>query len=203
MSESEYTKSTGLTPHRLETLVDGIFAIAMTLLVLSINLPEGGKIPGVGLFLMSQGERFFNFALSFFLLAIFWIRHSGQFHHIKKINALVIWINIAFLLFVTLIPFSTSLMNEYTTSRSADLFFNLNLLGLSALLYCNWAYCLRKNFIEGGGSDRRIEETTWVTRNLIVVPVAAVILSVILPNWSTTLYLTIPFVLLIKARVKK
>ena len=129
-----------MTPRRLESLADGIFAFAMTLLVLSINLPDPAKNINVGVFLSGQYNNFWNFALSFLLLAIFWLSNSQQYHHIKKADSVTLWANIFVLMFVVLIPFSASMMNDYTSNMVAEVFFNSNILIITSLLAFNWWY---------------------------------------------------------------
>ncbi len=181
-----------MTPRRLESLADGIFAFAMTLLVLSINLPERSKVADVGAYLLNQGGNFWNFALSFLLLALFWLNHSQQYHHIKKTDALTLWLNILMLLFVVLIPFSTSLMNDYPSDMVAEIFFNSNMLILSSLLTINWGYAYRKGFIEVEGSA---EHLARVSRRGLLTPavsLAALLAAFFVPGWSTLVYLLIP-----------
>lgn len=88
----------GMTTHRLEALADGIFAIAMTLLVLNLALPESGKgLAELRSLLLGQLDKFFSYAVSFILLAILWVRHHEQFHYIKRTDGRHLWINVFFL----------------------------------------------------------------------------------------------------------
>ena len=83
--ETRGTLSLGLTTQRIETLTDGVFAIAMTLLVLTLDLPRvGAHLSNAGLWnlLNSQMDKFHNYVLSFILLAVFWLVHHQQFHYI-------------------------------------------------------------------------------------------------------------------------
>jgi uncharacterized membrane protein len=98
-------------PNRLEILTDGVFAIVMTLLVLEITLPEiaqptlQAELPQK---LLELWPKLFKYALSFLVLGILWGFHHLVFHSIKHSNMALVWLNILFLMFVTLIPFSTS-----------------------------------------------------------------------------------------------
>jgi len=76
----------GMTTHRIEALTDGIFAIAMTLLVLNLALPETGNGPELHKLLIGQTHKFFSYALSFLLLALYWVLHHRQFHFIHNRN---------------------------------------------------------------------------------------------------------------------
>lgn len=195
MNETEFSRSSGMTPRRIESLADGIFAFAMTLLVLSINLPESGPGVNVGAYLLGQYQNFWNFALSFLLLANFWLSHSQQYHHIKKADAVTLWLNIFVMLFVVLIPFSVTLMNDHSSDLAAEVFFNSNLLVLSSLLAFNWRHSVKKGFIEQAGEEKHI---ALVSRKMLYAPAIALLALVVAffyPGWSTLVYLLIPLVI--------
>src|SRR4030065_989192 len=111
-----------LTTRRIEALADGIFAISMTLLVLTLTLPDmmDTKL-NLSQLLAEQWPKFFNYALSFFLLAIFWIVHHQQFHYIRRTDRTHIWINIGILMFVALVPFTTDVAGDYSGRTIAAL----------------------------------------------------------------------------------
>lgn len=188
-------QSSPMHTHRLEALTDGIFAFAMTLLVLSINLPNPKENADVGSYIFSQLQNFWVFALSFLLLAFFWLNYSQQFHHIKKTDSMTVTITIFTLLFVVLMPGSTSLMNDYPKSIAAELFFSANFFVLSFLMYFNWQYCLKKQFIDMT-YKAHIAQTTSKISLLPIVPLIAMLLAIITPSWSTLAYLLIPLIVL-------
>jgi len=87
-----------LSIERIQSLTDGIFAFAMTLLVINIDLPSTPhKIDPelLGKYLFSLWPDFFHYVLSFILLSLFWVEHHQQFYYIKKINRKALWINIS------------------------------------------------------------------------------------------------------------
>lgn len=202
MVKRKVVKSEGMKPARLETLADGIFAIAMTLLVLSVNLPGLGRSIDVGAFLLGQYQNFWNFALSFLLLAIFWLNHSQQFNHIKRTNAGLLFINIFILLFVALIPFSTSLMNDHSNSLVALLFFNSNMLILSSMLSFNWWYADKRQLLNAAGSKKHIVQVTKKGLYFPTIALIALVLSFFIHAWSTLVYLLIPLAMFMPA-IKK
>src|SRR6476469_4747271 len=110
---------TGLSKNRMETLTDGIFAVAMTLLVLDIGVPQISSTSAVSIGtvlltrLLDLWPKIFSFGISFIILAIYWMAHHRQFYYIKHIDRVLIWINITFLMAICLLPFSTSLLGEY------------------------------------------------------------------------------------------
>jgi uncharacterized membrane protein len=183
-----------MTTHRIEALADGIFAIAMTLLVLNLALPEAGKGPAeLHNLLIGQLDKFFSYAVSFVLLAVLWLRHHEQFHFIKRTDGRHLWINIAFLMFVALVPFSTSILGDFPDEPVAEVFFGSNVLILGALLLCNWAYATNHHRLVDHSLDPR--RIALGKRRGAVTPLVAVLamgLSFINPVISFYTYLLIP-----------
>ena len=190
----------GMTTHRIENLADGIFSIAMTLLVLNLALPEVET--GLTLttelhtLLFGQTHKFFNYALSFILLAIFWIIQHQQFHFIKRTDHTHLWINIFSLMFVALVPFSTSLTGDYPNETVAKLFFDLNLFILGSLNVLNWTYATKDyRLVDRSLDPRRIAVGNRRDAVIPVVALLAMVLSLIIPKWSSCVYLLIPIML--------
>lgn len=101
---------------RIVNLSDGVFAIALTLLVLDIrvpNIPEnvvGSELPGV---LLSLWPKYLGYVLSFVVISTFWIIHHSIFRPIRAYDRNLLYINFLFLMFVAFVPFPTSLLGEY------------------------------------------------------------------------------------------
>ncbi|MGE4554480.1 MAG: TMEM175 family protein, partial [Desulfovibrionaceae bacterium] len=119
-----------LKPSRLESLTEGIFAIAMTILVLDVKLPAGGRYDSAGLWavLAGQGQILYNYFVSFALLGLFWIVHNRQFRYLTRTSSAHIWLNIGMLACVSLVPFTTQLYHLDVEGRTADVLFAANLL---------------------------------------------------------------------------
>ena len=190
----------GVTTHRIEALTDGIFAIAMTLLVLTLALPEAKTelTQTVELYslLIGQMHKFFNYALSFLLLAIFWVKHHQQFHFIKRTNRKHLWINIVTLMFIALIPFSTSLIGDYNDDRVAEFFFASNLFIIGMLFLWNWVYATKGHRLVDRSLDpQRI--ALWKKRGAVIplVSLLAMVLSLTNPQFTFYAYLLIPIIL--------
>src|ERR1700738_4970476 len=119
---------------RIAALVDGIFAVAMTLLVLDLKLPEGLKMSSdveVWHQLLELTGRFLTYTLSFIVLGIYWIGHHSLFHFVRKVNRGLLWLNLLFLLFITLLPFSTNLLSAHTHLQIPIVVYGINLLLIS------------------------------------------------------------------------
>ena len=139
---------TGLSKNRVETLTDGVFAVAMTLLVLDISVPQISSNSTVGIVTGTQllmrlfdlWPKIFSYGISFVILAIYWMAHHRQFHYLKHVDRALIWINIMFLMTISLIPFSTSLLGEYREQQISIIVYGGNSIIIASLLYIQWWY---------------------------------------------------------------
>ncbi len=133
---------TGLPIRRIEALTDGVFAIAMTLLVFGIELPhtDGTLWTRLG----TLWPRFASYALSFVMLGVLWVGHHYQLHHVKRTNRPLIWINLAFLLTITFLPFGTGVMGAERLAAPAVVLYGAALVVSAAALYAHWAYVTRR-----------------------------------------------------------
>ena len=148
MNQIEKRESaTRFTPNRLEALTDAVFAIVMTLLVLEISIPEiaqsslQAELPRR---LLELGPKLYSYVLSFIVLGILWSLHHTSFHSIKRSDNALIWLNILFLMFVALIPFSTSLIGSYGTEQIPLVIYASNVLLALAMRLIIWIYATGK-----------------------------------------------------------
>ena len=135
-----------ISKNRLETMVDGIFAIAMTILVLGITPPKPdisrantvleGQIIGII-------PEIFIFIVAFLILAGFWLDHHRQFHFVRTVDSPLLWMNIFLLIFVVLIPFSTDITGNYPDILTAVLLFHINILIVGFIFTFNLHYISR------------------------------------------------------------
>jgi uncharacterized membrane protein len=147
---NNYNKIAGQRIQRIEAISDGVFAIALTLLILDIKIPVSELIRSekdlINAF-AGLSSKFISYFLSFLTLGIYWSAHSTQFHFISKSDRNLNWINLFFLLFVSLIPFTTAFLSEYITFKFAIWVYWLNIVLLGAMLAINWHYANKHNFI--------------------------------------------------------
>jgi uncharacterized membrane protein len=190
--------------NRLETLTDGIFAIAMTLLVLSIAVPTLQNPVTPFMFqeyVISILPQIFIYVLSFVLLAIFWLNHH-IFFLIKRTNIALLWINIFWLISIAIVPFSTSIMGKYSQFQLSILIFELNILIIGILSYINWYYASKKGFIDEKLTpySKRIERSNLA---LPILATTAMIISFISPLWSIMVFLLVPIIFTLYSISKK
>jgi len=101
-----------VTTNRLEAFSDGVFAIAITLLVLEIGVPEAGE-GGLWEALTHEWPSFAAFAVSFLVIGIIWVNHHGVIDHISHATRPLLYLNLLVLFSVAFIPFPTALLAEH------------------------------------------------------------------------------------------
>lgn len=135
---------------RLLAFSDGVIAVAITLLVLDIRLPEGfGAFNDTQLWaaLVALWPRILAYLLSFYVIANFWMSHRSKFNHITKTDGRLMWINMLFLLTVGLVPFTTNLIAESGGTLSTMIYAaSMVVSGLS--LAGIWQYAAAQEMID-------------------------------------------------------
>jgi TMEM175 potassium channel family protein len=132
-----YNELAGSSLDRLSGLSDGIFAVAMTLLVLALAVPTIKEVNGESELwqaMLNLAPSVVTYVMSFLTLGIFWVGQQTQLSQLERSNRDYTWIHLAFLLFVTLVPFSTSLLAGHYQLRFALIEYWLNILVLGALI---------------------------------------------------------------------
>lgn len=163
---THYNLIAGQSLERLAALSDGIFAVAMTLLVLDLHVPVSGAIHGEGglwAALAGLWPSLEAYLMSFLTLGIFWVGQQTQFNQFARSDRNLSWIHLAFLFAVTLMPFSTSLLAAFITYRLALVIYWLNIVLLGAVLFGSWRYAARAGLVKEdvtaetrAASERRI-----------------------------------------------
>jgi uncharacterized membrane protein len=104
---------------RVEAFSDGVFAIAITLLVLDIHVPEPGR-GTLGHELLAQWPTYAAYVISFLTIGIIWINHHATFSRLRRVDHSILMWNLALLLTVGILPFTTSLMATYLKEGSGE-----------------------------------------------------------------------------------
>lgn len=146
-----YNQISGRSIERLAALSDGIFAVAMTLLVLDLHVPAKELIHSEGQLwqaLTAIYPQLVSYLMSFLTLGIFWNGQQAQLSSFSRADRHLSWIHIAFLFSVSLMPFSTRLLAQYISYRSALLCYWGNVVLLGGILYASWQYAKRKGLLE-------------------------------------------------------
>lgn len=194
--DADLNSSTAL--NRLEALTDGVFSIAMTLLVITIKIPDRGEFIKQREFvkyLLSMDYELFSYCISFFIIAFIWVSSIRFMHLYKNSNDTYLLINFFNLLFITFIPITTSLMSNYGNFEFAEVLFHSNILALRIVAVIQWEHLLRnthlikEHFLDNIGVAT-IRKSYFF---MLAIPVIGIVLSIFTSVWSNLVYLTIFF----------
>jgi uncharacterized membrane protein len=193
-----YHHIAGHSIERLGALSDGIFAVAMTLLVLDVHVPAGealhslarvqalwaagSLVPDQALWSALGGlaPNVLAYLLSFLTLGMFWVGHQTQLSHFKRSNRYLTWIHLAFLFGVSLMPFSTGLLAAFITFRVALVLYWLNLLFLGFTLIASWRYAERAGLVNEETTDdlrHALQRRIVIAQTLYAIAVAFCVLN--------------------------
>jgi uncharacterized membrane protein len=163
-----YNLIQGRNVDRLAALSDGIFAVAMTLLVLDLHVPTAAQVHSESELvaaLCALGPQWITYGMSFLTLGIFWAGQQTQLNHIDQGTRDLTWIHLGFLFAVTLVPLSTRLLAEFIHYRVALGLYWLNLFVLGAMLYWSWAHATHRNLVKEDTPD---EVRNSICRRIVI-----------------------------------
>jgi uncharacterized membrane protein len=144
---------------RLEAFSDGVFAIAITLLILEIKVP-GSDTGNLAAELLRQWPSYLSFFVSFAFIGVMWINHHRLFTHIKKSDDLLLIINLALMFGVIVIPFTTSVLAAHlghAGARTAVILYDSAYLGIAVFFNLLWRYAAsRDGHLLAADADREI-----------------------------------------------
>jgi uncharacterized membrane protein len=153
-----YNKIAGQSLERLAALSDGVFAIAMTLLVLDLHAPAAEALrtdADIGRALLGLLPNLVAYVMSFMTLGIFWVGQQTQLSLFARSDRTLTWLYLGFLLLVTLMPFSTAVLAEFITHRIAVALYWLNIALLGAALFASLRYGVRAGLVQPGTPSER------------------------------------------------
>jgi uncharacterized membrane protein len=165
---TSYNQIAGQSVERLAALSDGIFGVAMTLLLLELHVPAKELIHSEGDLrsaLALLAPQLLVYLMSFLTLGIFWVGQQTQLNHLERSERHFTWIHLAFLFSVTLMPFSTRLLNQVIDYRTALVAYWGNILLLGALLYLSWGRATGASLIK---SDTPPEVPAAICRRIVI-----------------------------------
>lgn len=182
---------------RLVFFSDAVVAIAITLLALDLKIDKTTTNHLRFSDLLSAADNFAAFVLSFFIIAAFWKVHHEFFYYIKKIDNKLLWNNVAWLLFIVILPFSSSLVSEYFFDKASNFVYSANVFLITIFQNNIWDHASAKfaHIKEGTGSD--IVRSYRIACNVAMLnAILAMILSFIYPPAAfITLLVRLPMIL--------
>ncbi|MBS1885750.1 MAG: DUF1211 domain-containing protein [Actinobacteria bacterium] len=115
---------------RIVAFSDGVFAIAITLLVLGISIPKGIPADKLAHELWEEHEALLAYAISFAVIGRFWVVHHGFFSQVTAFDGRLIALNMLYLGWIVLVPFSSQVLGEYGGEMPAVVVYSVNLMGI-------------------------------------------------------------------------
>ncbi len=144
-----------MSTSRLEAFSDGVFAVAITLLILNIQVPNAEAVAvhaGLGSALLAQWPFYISYVLSFIMVGITWVNHHQMFGYIKQADHTLLFLNVLLMMGITFVPFPTALIAQYIQHPEEQkvaafvygLIFTLNAIFFNAV----WWYAATHNLIK-------------------------------------------------------
>ncbi len=135
---------------RVEAFSDGVYAIAITLLILEIKVPRG--LPHtLAHDLLQQWPSYFAFLLSFFFIGVMWVNHHRMFTHIRRADDALLLLNLLLLLGVTVVPFPTAVLASHLAgpdARTAALLYNATYFVIAVFFNVLWRYAVGHGLLD-------------------------------------------------------
>ncbi len=181
-----------LGTQRIEALTDGVFAIAMTLLVLELRLPEVESDASLAEALIHLAPRIAGYVLSFLVLGAYWLGLHTQYTVLRGADRVLIWITIVFLMLISAVPFTTSLLSEHSSRPIAPAIYGLHLTATGLVMYLHWWWASgRGRLVDPELPPDRIAATS---RRILIGPLAFLIgipVAFVAPQVVVLLYLLV------------
>jgi uncharacterized membrane protein len=204
-----------LSPGRIEALCDGVFAIAMTILVLELSIPNligthaaSEDIPRSFIEILPE---FYVYAMGFIVLGVYWILHHFMFHFIRRSDGVLVWLNILFLMSAALVPFLSAVLRVNKSLAPGTLaptqmpwvFYAGSTVGTILILLGIWQYATGKHRLVDPDIDKRVISAF---KKVILIPVTIMIvgfvLSFFIPLGSLLSTAALVFIIVITARAR-
>ncbi|HTW55992.1 MAG TPA: TMEM175 family protein [Thermoplasmata archaeon] len=169
---------------RVIALSDGVFAFALTLLALSLTVPvfstagqSSGQVSSHLAFLLQRDyNAFFGYVFAFVMIAVWWIGHHRAFDHIARYTSGLVWINMAFLIQIAVMPFVLSVFNDYSDTQVAVALFAGLQMSLGITISLLWDFARRWHLLKPKVSEAVVQYLS--RRNLFSAGVFAVSIGI-------------------------
>jgi uncharacterized membrane protein len=177
---------------RTEGISDGVFAVSLTLLILDVRPPEGGVSQLVhGLVLIAP--RLGTFALSFAIVAYYWLVHHLIFASLRGVNVALMWANMLFLFTIAVLPFSTAVLGRYTLAPVALAIYGANLAACTSTLAGVWFVADHSHITEQPSASQR----RYIVRRFalhLIVALLGIACAFVAPALALSIFVALPIV---------
>jgi uncharacterized membrane protein len=180
-----------MSKHRVEALSDGVFAVAMTLLVFGFKL-SSIPISALRFHLLHLWPQLLAYILSFIIVGVYWVAHHTYFHFVMKVDRSLLWLNNFFLMTVAFIPFPASLLGEYSGSQASIVLYACTLIVANIFLTLTWVYADRAGLLYPSVPPKFRKFAARITLVPILVYLLAMAASFASPTISLVLFAAVP-----------
>jgi uncharacterized membrane protein len=187
---------------RLEAFSDGVFAIAITLLVLEITVPAGSE-DNLLRAVAHQWPSYLAYLVSFSTIGALWLRHTAITEYLGRANTVLVRLNLLLLMVVAFIPFPTRLLAEYSGNdqpgRVSTTIYGITLLVASLLVSVLWRYAVHERLVHPDAADAEIQTLTTRLKPSLAGYLVMIVLGLVLPlvallgYLAVAIYLIVPF----------
>jgi uncharacterized membrane protein len=148
---------------RLLALSDGVFAFAMTLLVVQLLVPQlgSGQVGQLGTKLLDQVPSYFSYLISFVVISIYWFSHHRLFRYVRRWDVWLIALNLGALLFIAVMPFPTAIMGRYGDQTVAVVIYAANLGSAGLFIWLMWWYGIRRHLFTASLEHHAARQFRW------------------------------------------
>jgi uncharacterized membrane protein len=166
--EDESSERIGYRLDRVLAISDGVFAFAITLLVLDLTVPvlsSGASSADLWQALSKEYVSFLSYITSFLIAGLWWNAHNSSFRHIRNCDSTLRWLNLLFLLWIALLPFFTKILDQYNTLQIAVVLYATDQAAAGIFMGLSWWYATRNHRLV----DKNLKESVIRSRLLINV----------------------------------
>jgi uncharacterized membrane protein len=187
----------------MEAFSDGVFSIAITLLVLDLAVPQGTE-ENVLSTLLHEWPIFLAYVVSFASIGATWLNHSAITEYLDRADSILLRLNLLVLFFVSLLPFPThmlaNVLHNENAERVAVTIYGLNLLAISAFTSVLWHYAVSEHLVSQEKEDDDVRALTTKLNPGLVFYAVGIGIGLLAPNVAVALYLIIALFVLIPFR---
>jgi uncharacterized membrane protein len=187
-----------ISDSRIRNLGDGVFSIAMTLLVLGLKTSGDGPLLDQVLHTLPRIGIYF---LAFIQLGLVWIAHTYELEFEKDANRWYSWCNLLLFMFVALLPFSVGVLGDHPLNPISSLVYGVNMVAIQTTLLLYWG--LGWNRLDSRRNPKHLRVPLIRTGGALLIFVCAILIGFYDPRISFALYVIVPMIHVMPSRAEK
>ncbi len=192
---------------RIEAFSDGVFAVAITLLVLNLQVPQlAASVVSRELLpkLFELWPKLLIYVLSFVIVGIYWVAHHNTFNYIKRSDRILLWLNLLLLLCIVFIPFPTALIGQYPEQQISVVIYGGTLVITGLALQLLWWYATSNYRLVDRDIDPQLVQRA--TRRNLTAPLIyllAIVVSFLNVQISLIFFILVPVYYIFPGRIDR